>query len=571
MRPLFIGYTNPTQETDAGDPQRRQKVDLTFQDLVTHVHGVGATRSGKSKWLEWFCRQLYQEGAGFTVIDPQGALAKALVSYFAYIRPRRPVIYFDPSRTDYLVPFNAFRSGYDEVSKRVAKQVEALLRVWNVENSDETPRLERWLRCIFHLFATGLISLNEVSYLLTWTHVAIREHAVQALKDNPMIQNEWLELLAYKKPQDFAAQIESARNRLFRFAEPRQIRRIMSIEERSLDFGAIFEQGAILIVNLQESRSFSEENARLIGTLMINELWAAARSRPKPPKAPYFLLIDEVPRFLTPDIKDILDRGAGKGLHLGVFHQHLTQFKAQDPWTFESVMTNAKVKLVFGGLTKEDALLMVDEIFANQIQYDEVKFTIEQTKFWPVYGRDTVSMSSRGGARGSATSTLAGVSAGQAITTFPDTDGFYNIPGPITDTTGASQAEGRSQSEAAMWSDGEADIPIFYPVPFKEVSSIETYTLEEQRNRLADCLKEQYQRHYFVKRPGQKTVAAVTPFVKEFRIFPKREEAYVLEHLIKPYALPVEGIDQQLQDRLKKLEREAKQGAKRLPEFKTRE
>lgn len=83
----------------------------------------------------------------------------------------------------------------------------------------------------------------------------------------------------------------------------------------------------------------------------------------------------------------------------------------------------------------------------------------------------------------------------------------------------------------------------------------DTYSLEEQKNRLADRLKEQYQRHYFIKRPGQKTVAAVTPFVKDFPISPPRQETYILDCLIKPYALPVEDIDRQLKERLSDLTR----------------
>jgi hypothetical protein len=249
-----------------------------------------------------------------------------------------------------------------------------------------------------------------------------------------------------------------------------------------------------------------------------------------------------------------LDRGAGKGLHLGVFHQHLTQFKEQDSWTFASVMTNAKLKLVFGGLTKEDALLMADEMFANQISYDEVKFVIEQTKFWPVYGRDTVYTKSTGESTGRGSQTQTGAATSSAVTNtydYRDTM-FFGMPQSITRTTGSTATASQGESTFAMesWNEGEADIPIFYPVPFKEVSAVETFSLEEQRNRIADRLKEQYQRHYFIKRPGQKTVAAVTPFVKDFPISPRRQEAYVLDALIKPYALPVPDIDRQLEDRL---------------------
>lgn len=559
MKPLFVGYTNHTRDPDEEAPHRRATVNLTDEDLITHIHGVGATRSGKSKWLEWFCRELYRQGLGFTVIDPQGKLSRDLLDYFAYIRPRRPIIYFDPSRTDYLVPFNAFRMGQDEISIRVEKQVEAILRVWGAENSDETPRLERWLRCICHLFASGHVSINEVSDILSWPYASVRESIADLLKGNRVIQNEWLELLSYKKTQEFSQQIESARNRLFRFISNPQLRRIMSLEEKSLDFLPIFEEGAIVIANLAETDVLAEKHARLLGALIINELWAAVRKdRPKPPRNPYFLLIDEVQKFITPDLKEILDRGAGKGLHLGVFHQHLVQFKEQDPWTFASIMTNARLKLVFGGLTKEDTLLMADEMFANQISYDEAKFMIEQTKFWPVYGRDTIYTSSRGESSGRGTQTQTGDTMGRASTTTFNLEGggFFGVPQSITKTTTSTVISSRGDSTfaAESWSEGEADVPIFYPIPFKEVSSIETYSLEEQKNRLADRLKEQYQRHYFIKRPGRNTVAAVTPFVKDFPLSPHRIEAYILDHLIKPYALSVEDIDQQLEDKLRSLE-----------------
>ncbi|HYN24644.1 MAG TPA: hypothetical protein VES69_06315, partial [Pyrinomonadaceae bacterium] len=299
MKPLLVGYTNPTSEPDAEAPTRRQPVYLTEDDLGTHIHGVGSTRSGKSKWIEWFCRQLVRYGAGFTLIDPQGALAEALVQYFAYYLPQQPVIYFDPSRTDYLIPFNPFRRGIDDASVRVSKQVEATLRVWGAENADETPRLGRVLRCVYHLYTTGHISMNEAHALLMWENAELRAHAVRLLAHNPTVQGEWRELAGYKRASDYLAQVESTRNRLFPFVEPPQIRRIMSLEDRSLDFRTVFEQGAIVIANLRESEAFSEDNGRLIGTLMINELWSAARKYGNAAVNPYFLLIDEVQKFLT--------------------------------------------------------------------------------------------------------------------------------------------------------------------------------------------------------------------------------------------------------------------------------
>ena len=57
---------------------------------------------------------------------------------------------------------------------------------------------------------------------------------------------------------------------------------------------------------------------------------------------------------------------------------------------------------------------------------------------------------------------------------------------------------------------------------------------------------DQFQRHFFIRRPGRKTIPAVTPFVEEYRIFPEREKAYILENFVKPYAVSASTADQLL-------------------------
>jgi hypothetical protein len=538
MKPILAGYTNPTREPDTENPERREKTYLSRNDLVTHLHGIGATRSGKSKWLEWFCRGLERQNLGFTLIDPQGALAEDLVSYLAYFRPQKPVIYFDPSRTDYLIPFNPFEhENEDRVERpvRVDRQMHAVLRVWGTDTVEDTPRLARVLRCCLHLFSTGEITLNELHPLLMWDGDDRREYAAALIKENPTVRRELQDLSEYKRKREFDAQMGSTRNRLTPFIHFPQLKRIMSISKPRLDFEQVVEEDAIVIANLRPSKRLSNENGRLLGTLMIHQLWQAMQNRPKPPDRPHFLLVDEFQKFLTPDMRDILDRGAGKGLHLGLFHQHLSQLKEQDRWTYDSVMGNAKTKLVFGGLSREDALTMVDELFVNQVQYDEVKFLIEQTKFWPVYGRDKVY--SRSDTKGSGTHDGSGTS--QMETWNPSTEEW--VP-----SRGISEMSGESEFESHT--EGESDIPIFYPVPFKETTSKPTYSLEEQKHRLSDRLMAQYQRHYFLKRHGEEAIPAVTPFVQEYKVFPSREEEYIREQLIKPYGLSVETIDRRLKE-----------------------
>jgi len=306
------------------------------------------------------------------------------------------VIYLDPSDSETIIPFNPFRSlerkaaedytsYHARVSVRTEKQCESILRVWGATNTDETPRLGRWLFCVLYPVALGITTLRDVYRAFSLTEKDYRTFIIDALEGHPVIQAEWRDLNATKNITQFTAQIESIKNRFIRFVSNPHIQRLMSISDVGIDMAEILEARALLIVNLQESDVLSRQDANLLGTLIINELWTSARQRSMEAEAwrrPYFLLIDEAERFVTPDIRSILDMGSGKGLRLGLFHQHLAQFKAAaDLQTYHSVMTNAKTKLVFGGLGRDDARTMAQEIFAGQIQYDEIKYILEQTKF----------------------------------------------------------------------------------------------------------------------------------------------------------------------------------------------
>jgi hypothetical protein len=215
-------------------------------------------------------------------------------------------------------------------------------------------------------------------------------------------------------------------------------------------------------------------------------------------------VIDEFQLFLTPDIPEMLDQAAKYGLHLLLFHQHLSQLKAVDLNAY-GAMSNARIKLVFGGLSREDARFMAEEIYPGQVDLKRVKFLIEQTKFWPVYARDSVYMSGSG--RGSASVASSGQTWNPSLEEW--------VPSTV-----------ESGIDSSTEHEGQADIPIFMPVPFKELSSITPYSLEETLWEMSDRLMEQYQRHFMIRVPGQPTRAAVTPFVKNWFVKPATLAAY---------------------------------------------
>ena len=94
-----------------------------------------------------------------------------------------------------------------------------------------------------------------------------------------------------------------------------------------------------------------------------------------------------------------------------------------------------------------------------------------------------------------------------------------------------------------------ADIPIFFPVPFQELSSVQYFPLEEQLTQLTASLKEQFQRHCFVKIHQQDTQPMLVPFVDPVVTFiynRKNLDWYMEREFKKQQALPAAAVDRLL-------------------------
>jgi hypothetical protein len=529
LPPILIGHT------DEGEP-----IELTEQDLATHVHGIGASRFGKSKWLEWFARENILAGQGFCLIDPEGTAYNNLVEWLAYIdAPPIEVILFNPSYPGRVVGFNPFRRRKEEVGVQAERMLSATLKAWGQDNPNQTPELERWLRGVYHALLNSGYSLPFARYLVSWDEKVVRQHLVRHIPDDGMVRSQWNELEQARTSKDFREPLRATLNRFSRLLDSRQIRRLMGLGTNNLDFEDIIEGNKVLLVNLQQSSVLTQVEARLLGTLLISDIWEAALGRETPgglPKSHWHLLIDEFHNFLTPDMPLLLDRAAKRGIHCFLFHQRLGHLK-QDPSDAniaDAVMTNAQVKLIFGGLRHEDAETMANEIF--DFDLNETKYLIEHTTAWPLAEDVEVTTTTRGGTRSSSTSS-AEDDPEDRRTTEGQTESF----GETTSSQQWTRYEERKQ---------------FTPVK---------YTLEEQRYRAATVLKRQYRRHFFLKRPSTSAIGLEAPFVETFQVEPEFIAAYT-DRLLAPFLPPAE-VDRLYEAERAKLLEAAGQGPKALAEF----
>src|SRR6185436_20834204 len=115
------------------------------------------------------------------------------------------------------------------------------------------------------------LGLAQVAHLIDFNAHEIRSHLVEQLQSS-LVQKEWRELQGLRA-KDWRDETLSAKNRLFKFLISPTLGRFMGVQGRSLNLQEIMDQGKVLLVNLAPSDHLSHENARVFGSLMVNEFF----------------------------------------------------------------------------------------------------------------------------------------------------------------------------------------------------------------------------------------------------------------------------------------------------------
>ncbi len=341
-------------------------LNLAHQDFQTHLHCTGLSRSGKSKLIELIVRQLVRRRKPFCLIDPNGTLYRDVLEWLAYIEPSNAPILLDAAYGERLPGFNPFRlkqNDRDFLMTKTERMVAATTMAWGSPSGMEGPRLTKFLRCIYYALLQQNLPISATDHFLNWN--SKQRKAIIDKIDNEAVRVPLLKLYSGSQSA-FETYIESTGNRLQMFIHP-HIRRIMGVADNSIDLEAIVDKCKSLMVNLQPSDRLSDETGRVIGTLLINELWEIFRRKKKPTE--FYLIVDECQKFFTPDIAEMLDQAAKYGLHLFLFHQRLDHI----PAAHAGALVNAQTKIEFNSkeflpeqrhfmLTRPDGTRYLDEV-----------------------------------------------------------------------------------------------------------------------------------------------------------------------------------------------------------------
>ncbi len=443
-----------TRHQALGKAFDESRVAFTRQDRGNHTHILGSTGTGKSKFLEHLLRQdVLDRHSGLCLIDPHGSLYDELVLFLSHRHPRlaeRVVLFHPAGGHDQVLGFNPIPDNPAFIDYTLDMLISACLKAWGQDKSDRTPRITKWLENIFYPLIINRLTLVESVPLINIHNNDGRRVLLRRVSSD-VVLDDWMMFESSTQTQKQNL-IEGAANRLRKFLRNDIIRQVIGQQEHVLQFDQAMDEGKIVLVNLAGGNKISHENTQLLGILLVNEIFRVAKLRnPRDSSLkPFYLYIDEFAQFVTRDIARALEEARKFKLFLTLAHQHLAQLREEDEYLYASVLTNCKNKVVFGGLSKEDAEIMNDEINTGFLNLQAVKYDLHTTKVRHVEETRTVTSRQQSQSQGTSSTQTQGKSESQS-----KSDGVSRSTGATkTQTTGESETTGSADTSSTSNTSG---------------------------------------------------------------------------------------------------------------------
>lgn len=295
---------------------------IKTDDRRRHMYVIGKTGMGKSTLLENMVIQDIRAGRGLAVVDPHGDLVEKVVKYVPSYRVN-DVVYFNPADVDYPIAFNILESIDPTHRHLIASGLIAVFKKIWVDSWG--PRLEYILR-------NTILALIEYpgSTLLGVTRMLVDKDyrdKVMAHISDPIVKAFWRDEFSAFNNQFRTEAISPIQNKIGQFLSSSIIRNIVGQSKSTIDMREIMDSGKILLLNLAKGR-IGEDNAALLGAMMITKLQLAAMSRidvPEPERRDFFLYVDEFQNFATESFANILSEARKYRLNLIIAHQYIEQ------------------------------------------------------------------------------------------------------------------------------------------------------------------------------------------------------------------------------------------------------
>lgn len=322
---------------------RPLKVDLKTR--ASHTYVVGVSGKGKSKLLESLLYQDIAAGRGVGLIDPHSQLASDLLRILVTKNLTNDpnilakIIYVDPARTDYVIPFNVLAAAGEEPYDIATSVVEAFRRTWPL-SLQEAPHFTNVIMAALLVLIANKLTLMDMPRLLT--NKEYRESCLKAVNDHSVI--EFFHDRFDRWGREAPLMRESVLNKIGAFNLNPRLKLMLGQKANHLNFREIMDEGKILILDL--GRCDTETN-RLIGSLVVTGLEMAMRRRTN--DRLWNLTIDEFAGYVANEgsaktLAHVLSEGRKFRMSMTVAHQNLSQLTEK----IIGAISNVQTKVIFG-------------------------------------------------------------------------------------------------------------------------------------------------------------------------------------------------------------------------------
>ncbi|HEY3489574.1 MAG TPA: type IV secretion system DNA-binding domain-containing protein [Candidatus Deferrimicrobiaceae bacterium] len=342
----------------SSDKNEFQLAKISQKDRATHFYVIGATGSGKTKFLEYLIHQDIEQRNGFAVIDPHGDLIEDIKGFLACTYTERElserIILVDPTHPTLTVTFNPLeRLPNVSVPEQVNELVSAFRKIWS----------DSWGVRMEDLMRSSMIALGEASFSLAdLPHfLTDRDFRKDVLtKVSHPIAQEYFQRFDQMTDRSQLTWIEPVMNKINAFLSDERIRAMFSSSKNSFNFREIMDQQKILLIKLDKGKL--KGSSDLLGSLLMAKIQMAAFSRadiPQSRRTPFYLYIDEFQNFASESFSVVLSEARKYGLSLIMAHQTLAQISTE----LRSLILGNTGMQVFFRINRQDAEHLSKEAF----------------------------------------------------------------------------------------------------------------------------------------------------------------------------------------------------------------
>ena len=325
-------------------------VRLPITDAVYHTHLLGPTGVGKSTVLLSLALADAAEGRGLLLLDPKGDLATDFVARLPEERVG-DVVVLDPTNPC-PVGFNPL-VGPPELAVVTAEAVLGVLAElfrdsWGIRTAD--------------VLSAALLTLARIPQAtLVWlvpllTNPAFRRRVLALAPPDPLGTDVFWQGYEAKPVRTQAVEVAPVLNKLRQLMLRPGLRAMLGQAQPRFGLADLLERRRIVVVNLNQGL-LGAGAARLLGTLLVSQLWQhllARQAHPAERRQIVSVYIDEVQAFLAGlpgSLADALAQARSLGAAFHLAHQYRGQLSTE---MMQAVESNTRSKVYFA-LSATDA------------------------------------------------------------------------------------------------------------------------------------------------------------------------------------------------------------------------